>query len=92
MVGDVSDDFLKSRRFFRDDVAMTIPNARYLESALDGYDLTKCRVSSSSKNDKAGARGHDESLDESSRAMFRPAVSTSLSLSKGRSDMMTRVR
>lgn len=42
-IGNVSYDFLKSRRTFKNDTILTIPTAMYLKGALARHDLSATR-------------------------------------------------
>lgn len=77
----MSYELLQSRRLFRGDMVVAIPETMYLESVLERYGMMKCKWSSSPKLDKAEVPGDGELLDESSRAKLGSAVLMLLYLS-----------
>ena len=70
----------------------SIPNKRYLQSAMDELVMSDCKGSVSPKLDKAKMEGDNEELDEEQTARFRSSVLTLLYLSNERADIQSTVR
>ena len=77
----------------RDERKLTsIPNKKYLQSALDKLDMGDCKGSVSPKLDKACIDGDSEELDEEQTSRFRSSVLTLLYLSIERTDIQSTIR
>lgn len=77
-VGNITYDFLTSRRVFKRFMIPTIPNARYLDSALERCDKLKRKSSSSPKIDKTHCPGDDEPLDDVSSPIWIGGIGIAL--------------
>ena len=85
-----SHEYLKTVKA-RDEKKLTsIPNKKYLQSALNKLEMGECKVSP--KLDKACIDGESEELDEGQTSRFRSSVLTLLYLSNERTDIQSTVR
>ena len=74
-------EYLKTVKV-RDEKKLTsIPNKKYLQSALNKLEMGDCKESISPKLDKACIDGDSEELDEGQTSRFRSSVLTLLYLS-----------
>ena len=85
-------EYLKTTKVRDERKLMSIPNKRYLQSALDKLGMSNCKGSVSPKLDKANLEGDDEELDEDQKTRFRSSVLTQLYLSNERTDIQSTVR
>ena len=86
-----SNEYVKTTKV-RDKKKLTsIPNKRYLQSAMDKLGMSDCKESVSPKLDKANMEGDNEELDEDQTARFRSLVLTLLYLSHERADIQSTV-
>ena len=77
----------------RDEKKLTsIPNKKYLQSALNKLEMGDCKGSVSPKLDKACIDGDSEELDEGQTSRFRSSVLALLYLSNERTDIQSTVR
>ena len=77
----------------RDEKKLTsLPNKRYLLSAMDKLGMGDCKGSVSPKLDKASMEGDSEELDEDQTARFRSSVLILLYLGNERTDNQSTVR
>ena len=77
----------------RDENRLTsIPNKKYLQSAMTKMGLSGCKGSVSPKLDKASMDGDNEEIDEEQTTRFRLSVLTLLYLSNERTDIQSTVR
>ena len=74
-------EYLKTTKVRDERKLMSIPNKRYLQSAMDKLGMSDCNGSVSPKLDKANMEGDDEELDEDQTTRFRSSVLTLLYLS-----------
>ena len=80
-------EYLKTMKV-RDERKLTsIPNKKYLQSALNKLEMGDCKGSVSPKLDKACIDGDNEELDEEQTSRFRSSVLTLLYLSNERTDI-----
>ena len=70
----------------------SIPNKKYLQSALNKLEMGDCKGSVSPKLDKASMDGDNEEIDEEQTARFRSSVLSLLCLSNERTDIQSTVR
>ena len=85
-------DYLKTLNV-RDEMKLTsIPNKKYLQSALTKLEIGYCKGSVSPKLDKACIDGDSEELDEGQTSSFRSSVLTLLYHSNERTDIQSTVR
>ena len=74
----------------RDEKKLTsIPNKKYLQSALNKLEMGNCKGSVSPKLDKASMDGDNEEIDEEQTAQFRSSVLSLLYLSNERTDIQS---
>ena len=85
-------EYLKITKVRDERKLMSIPNKRYLQSAMDKLGMSNCKGSVSPKLDKANMEGDDEELDEGLTTRFRSSVLTLLYLSNERTDIQSTVR
>ena len=85
-------EYLKTMKVRDERKLMSIPNKRYLQSAMDKLGMSSCKGSVSPKLDKANMEGDDEELDEDQTTRFRSSVLTLLYLSNERTDIQCTVR
>ena len=85
-------EYLKTMKVRDERKLMSIPNKRYLQSAMDKLGISNCKGSVSPKLDKANREGDDEELDEDQTTRFRSSVLTLLYLSNERTDIQSTVR
>ena len=85
-------EYLKNVKV-RDGKKLTsIPNKKYLQSALTKLEMSDCKGSVSPKLDKSCIEGDNEELSEEQASRFRSAVLTLLYLSNERTDIQSTVR
>ena len=85
-------EYLKTMKV-RDERKLTsIPNKKYLQSALNTLEMGDCKGSVSPKLDKGCIDGDNEEIDEEQTSRFRSSVLTLLYLSNGRTDIQSAVR
>ena len=85
-------EYLKSTRVRTHEGLLTIPNARYLERALDKYGMLRCNGSNSPKLDKKTTESDLELLNGEDSEIFRSATLTLLYLANERTDITSTVR
>ena len=85
-------EYLKNVKV-RDEKKLTsIPNKKYLQSALNKLEMGDCKGSVSPKLDKACIDGDSKELDEGQTSRFRSSVLTLLYLSNERTESQSTVR
>lgn len=85
----VAYEFLRSRRAFKGNIVLMVPNARYLDSELERHYMLKRKGSSSPKLDKAECPSDDKALNDDARPKVRSAVLALLDLSSEPSSIMS---
>ena len=76
----------------RDENKLTsIPNKKYLHSAMTKMEMSDCKGSVSPKLDKASMDGDNEEIDQEQTARFRSSLLTLLCLGNERTDMQSTV-
>ena len=85
-------DYLKTTKVRHERKLTSIPNKKYLQSAMDKLGMGDCKRSVSPKLDKATMEGDGEELGEDQKALFRSSVLTLLYLSNERTDIQSTVR
>ena len=76
-----SHEYLKTMKVHDEKMLTSIPNKKYLQSALSKLEMGDCTGSVSPKLDKASMDGDNEETDEKQTARFRSSVLTLLNLS-----------
>ena len=84
-------EYLKTMRVRDEKKFTSIPNKKYLQSALSKLEMGDCKGSVSPKLDKACIDGDSEELDEEQTSRFRSSVLTLLSLSNRREQLNKRL-
>ena len=85
-------EYLKTMKV-RDEKKLTsIPNQKYLQSAMTNVGMSDCKGSVSPKLDKASMDGDNEEIDEEQMARFTTSVPTVLYLRNERTDIQSTVR
>ena len=85
-------EYLKTTNVLDKRKFTSIPNKRYLQSAMDKLGMSDCKGSVSPKLDEATMEGDSEERDEDQKARFRSSVLTLLYLSNERTDIQSTVR
>ena len=85
-------EYLKTMKVSDEKKLTSIPNKKYLQSALNKLDMGDCKGSISPKLDKASVDGDNEEIDEKQTARFRSSVLTLLYLSNKRTEIQSTVR
>ena len=84
--------YLKTTKMRHERNLTSIPNKKFLQSAMDKLVMGDCKRSVSPKLDKATMERDGEELGEDQKALFRSSVLTLLYLSSERTDIQSTVR
>ena len=84
--------YLKTMKVRDEKKFTSIPDKKYLQSALNKLEKGECKGSVSPFLDKASMDGDSEELDEDQTASFRSSVLTLLYLSNKQTDIQNTVR
>ena len=85
-------EYLKCLKFHDVEGLWSCPSARYIDSALEKFDMVGCNGSNSPKVSKSEELGDHEEVDDDLASLFRSAVLTVLYLANERSDVQSTVR